>query len=102
MAELVVCDGSLPYRGTQLSLLTRQLISGYYAIFSQSIRKQIENPLYRCAGKTNLVFTIVECVWHLQDKYGQSLTDPANHYLMNHLQVKVKVKKIKRFDLIQI
>ncbi len=34
MVKLAVCDGSRPYRKTQLSLLTRQLISGYCGIFT--------------------------------------------------------------------
>lgn len=41
MAKLVVCDGSLAYRRTQLSLLTL-LICGYRGIFT---------PVYCCAGK---------------------------------------------------
>lgn len=40
--RLVICNGSLPYRKTQLSLLTQQLISGYCSNFTWSIGKQTE------------------------------------------------------------
>lgn len=73
MVKLVICDGSLPYRKTQLSFLTQQLISGYSSIFTWS--KNQHKFSVSCTQKTNLVFSIVKSILHLYDMFGQFFSD---------------------------
>lgn len=44
------------------------------------------NSVYRCAGKTNLVFPIVECIWHERDKDELLSSDSSRHHFKKHLK----------------